>query len=234
MKILAIIPARCGSKGIKHKNIVKISGKPLIQYTIEPALKSLKNGLVERLIVSTDCEEIKQVVQGLGVEVPFLRPKEISGDKAKAIDYIIHALDFFGEKNIFFDAVLVLQPTAPLREYDDIEKSINLFKNFPNSDSLISCYKEEYFNSLVTYKKNNNLAIPVNPDHNKGIRRQEHETIFIRNGAIYIAKVKYLRKSLRIIADIPLMYEMPKSKSVNIDTEEDLKILRKLLLFLVF
>ncbi|MFX1277389.1 MAG: cytidylyltransferase domain-containing protein [Promethearchaeota archaeon] len=218
MKILAIIPARCGSKGIKHKNIVKISGKPLIQYTIEPALKSLKNGLVERLIVSTDCEEIKQVVQGLGVEVPFLRPKEISGDKAKAIDYIIHALDFFGEKNIFFDAVLVLQPTAPLREYDDIEKSINLFKNFPNSDSLISCYKEEYFNSLVTYKKNNNLAIPVNPDHNKGIRRQEHETIFIRNGAIYIAKVKYLRKSLRIIADIPLMYEMPKIKSVNIDT----------------
>ncbi|MFX1363472.1 MAG: cytidylyltransferase domain-containing protein [Promethearchaeota archaeon] len=228
-KYLAIIPARCGSKGIKKKNIVDVNGKPLIEYTIKPAVETLKKRIVEKVIVSTDCKEIKKICEDLGAEVPFLRPIEISGDKAKSISYILHALDFFEKRNQFFDAVIILQPTAPLRTENDIEEAINLFEANPKSESLISCYREEYINDLVTYRKENNFAIPINPNHNKGVRRQEHGSIFVRNGAIYITTVKYLKNTKQVISDKPLMYEIPKSRSLNIDTLEDLKILRKFL-----
>ncbi len=228
-KYLVIIPARCGSKGIKDKNIIDVNGRPLIDYSIKPALQILEKHLVEKVIVSTDCEKYKKISEDLGAEVPFLRPEEISDDKAKSISYIIQALDFFEEINQIFDAVILLQPTAPLRTHLDIEAAINIFEDNPNSKSLISCYREEYINDLVTYKKDENFAIPLNPNHNKGVRRQEHGSLYVRNGAIYITAVDYLRNTKQVISDKPLMYEIPKSMSLNIDTEEDLKILRKII-----
>lgn len=230
MKILSIIPARANSKGIKDKNIINLCGKPLIQYSIEQSLMLQSKNLISKTIVSTDSKKIKEISQNLGAEVPFLRPKRISGDKSKSIDFILHAINFFEKQNIKFDSVLLLQPTSPLRTFRTLIDSINLFNSSKAANSLISCYKEEYINDLVMYKKSLNCyAKPINKNHNKGIRRQDHGEIFIRNGAIYITKVKYLVKRNHIICDNPLLVEMKKSQSLNIDTPEDLKIVKKIL-----
>ncbi len=229
MKILAIIPARGGSKGIPKKNIIDVNGKPLIAYTIEPALELLKSRAIDKVIVSTDSREIADAALKLGAEVPFLRPESISGDKAKSIEFIQHALEYYKEQDISFDAVVLLQPTSPLRTANDISESIALFKNSHN-DSLISCFEEEYINDLVIYKlsPDGKTSIPVNPMHNKGVRRQDHGSLYVRNGCIYISSAGILKEGL-VIGEKPLMYIMDKNKSVNVDTMEDLELLRKLL-----
>jgi CMP-N-acetylneuraminic acid synthetase len=232
MKILAIIPARSGSKGIPNKNIIDVCGKPLIQYSIESALSLKAKGLIEKVIISTDSDKIAQISLKLGAEVPFLRPKEISGDKSKSIDLITHAIKSFEEINEFYDAILLLQPTSPMRKLKHLEKSIELLKNNLELDSLISCYKEEYINDLVMYNsdnKNINKLKPLNQNHNKGVRRQDHGDVYVRNGAIYLTKVDYLKESNQIISDFPLLIEMKKTESINVDSIEDLEFLKKLI-----
>ncbi len=229
MKILTIIPARGGSKGIPKKNIIDVNGKPLIAYTIEPALEALRSGAVDKVIVSTDSQEIADVAVRLGAEVPFLRPESISGDKAKSIEFIQHALEYYAARDLIFDAVLLLQPTSPLRTPENISEAIKLFRESDN-DSLISCYEEEYINDLVIYKlsADGKTSIPVNPLHNKGVRRQEHGSLYVRNGCIYISGADIIKQGL-VIGEQPLMYIMDKNRSVNVDTMEDLELLRKLL-----
>jgi len=229
MKILVVIPARGGSKGIKDKNIIDICGKPLIQYSIDPALELKRLGLVSKVIVSTDTSKIADLSKELGAEVPFLRPDSIAGDKAKSIDFILHAINFYEQLNILFDAVLLLQPTSPMRELELLTNTINLFKK-NDEDSLISCYREEYINDLVMYKSGEGAKLePLNSNHNKGVRRQDHGDVFVRNGAIYLTKVSYLKETGQIISDKPLLIEMRKSQSVNIDTLEDLEIFKRAL-----
>lgn len=224
MKVLAIIPARGGSKGVPHKNIIPICGKPLIGYTIEPALEALKLGVIDKLIVSTDDEEIATASKNLGAEVPFIRPDYLSSDTAKSVDVMIHAVDFYKEQGIDYDTVLLLQPTAPLRSVEDIVESLKLFEK-QGTTSLISCYKEEYISDAVTYYKDGDLAIALNPNHNKGIRRQEEKEKFVRNGAIYITTVKQMKDNHRVFDDVPALYVMPKERSVNIDTIDDVELL---------
>ena len=228
MKILAIIPARCGSKGIPFKNIIDVNGKPLIQYTIDIALQLKFNNLINEVIVSTDCNEIESVSKELGVDVPFLRPDNISGDKAKSIDYVLNSLKYFKSRNIEYDAVIILQPTSPLKTYSDVKNSLKIFSENEN-DSLISVYKEETINNLIMYYKDINIAIPLNKRHNQGVRRQDHGAVYIRNGAIYIVKVDFLLKEKKIVSDAPLMYEMNKNSSLNIDAHDDLEYVRNLL-----
>ncbi len=229
MKILTIIPARSGSKGIKDKNIIDVCGKPLIGYSIELAIELKKNGLVDTVIVSTDSEKIANISKEYGAEVPFLRPEDIANDTSKSIEYYLHALDFYKKRNVEFDAVLLLQPTSPLRTFELLKNSIEIFKN-ENKDSLISVYKEEYINDLVMYKNTSEVDLkPLNENHNKGVRRQDHGSIYVRNGAIYITKVSYILEKELIISDNPLFIEMKKSDSLNIDTIEDLELVRKIL-----
>ena len=229
MKILTIIPARGGSKGIPGKNIIDVNGLPLIAYSIQPALQVLSKGLVSKVIVSTDSEEIAEIAKKFGAEVPFLRPEDISGDKAKSVEFIQHALDYFEERGEFFDAVLLLQPTSPLRTSEDLENALKLYVNGEN-DSLISAYEEEYINDLVIYKlgPDGKTSIPVSPLHNKGVRRQDHGSTYVRNGCIYISSSELIKKGF-VIGEQPLMYVMDKNRSVNVDTYEDLELLRKLL-----
>jgi CMP-N,N'-diacetyllegionaminic acid synthase len=228
VKMLAIIPARCGSKGIPSKNIVDICGKSLIQHTIDIVLKLKLNNLIDNVIVSTDCKEIADISKELGIDVPFIRPNSIAGDKAKSVDYILHALKYFKKLKINYDSIIVLQPTSPLKTYEDVVNSINIFLQNSNN-SLISVYREETINDLIMYRKNNFFAVPLDKNHNKGIRRQEHGVIYIRNGAIYITKVDYIYNNNKIISDMPLMYEMSKNRSINIDNFEDLEYVRNLL-----
>jgi CMP-N,N'-diacetyllegionaminic acid synthase len=201
----------------------------LIAYTIEPALEILRSGEIDKVIVSTDSQEIADVAVKLGAEVPFLRPEAISGDKAKSIEFIQHALDYYMGKNLVYDAVLLLQPTSPLRTTENIKEALVLYKNNEN-DSLISCYKEEYINDLVIYKlsPDGKTSIPVNSLHNKGVRRQDHGSLYVRNGCIYISGANIIANGL-VIGEQPLMYIMDKNQSVNVDTIEDLELLRKLM-----
>lgn len=229
MKILTIIPARCGSKGIKEKNIINLCGKPLISYSINIALELKHNNLVDTVLVSTDCEKIAKIARECGADVPFLRPGNISNDKAKSIEIYLHALDFYKNKNIEFDAVLLLQPTSPLRTYYLIKSAIDLFRR-EDKDSLISVYKEEYINELVMYESTSLVSLkPINLNHNKGVRRQQHKGIMVRNGSIYLTKVSYILKNKLLISDNPLFVEMKKSDSINIDTLEDLRLIRSVL-----
>lgn len=229
MKILTIIPARCGSKGIKDKNIIDVCGKPLIFYSIDVALKLKKHNLVDTVIVSTDCEKIATVAKEYGADVPFLRPEDIANDTAKSIEYYLHAINFYKQKNIEFDAVLLLQPTSPLRNFELLKDAIEVFKS-EDKDSLISVYKEEYINDLVMYKNTSKVDLkPLNENHNKGVRRQDHGSTYVRNGAIYLTKVSHILEKQLIISDNPLFIEMKKSDSLNIDTIEDLELVKKTL-----
>lgn len=122
-KLLAFIPARGGSKGIKEKNIVDLCGKPLISYTIEAALKS---EYIDKVIVSTDSDKIADVSKKYGAEIPFLRPAELSTDTAKTIDAVLHAIRTL-KKGENYDVLVLLQPTQPLRTYLDIDAAVKMF-----------------------------------------------------------------------------------------------------------
>lgn len=229
MKILCIIPARGGSKGIPGKNIIDVKGKPLISYSIEPAIEAMKIGIIDKVIVSTDSREIADISKSYGAEVPFFRPDSISGDKAKSVEFISHAIEFYKNIGIEYDAVLLLQPTSPLRTMEDLSNAVKMFLD-SNNDSLISAYEEEYINDLVIYKlsADGKTSIPVNELHNKGVRRQDHGSLYVRNGCIYISKVSLINQGF-VIGETPLIYVMDKNKSVNVDTLEDLELLRKLI-----
>lgn len=227
-KILAIIPARGGSKGIKNKNIIGVNKLPLIAYTIKPALKIKREGLITDVIVSTDSTKIATVSKKFGANVPFLRPANIAGDRAKSIDVILHAIDFFAKKGKSYDYVVLLQPTSPLRLAKDIKEAINFcLKN--KGQSLISAYKTEGIIESIIYTQDNIFAKAVLASHNQGVRRQEAKEIFVRNGAIYITAVDYIKRHKKIISDKPLLFAMPKSRSLNIDSKDDLIKLRKIL-----
>jgi len=222
-KRIAIITARGGSKGVPRKNIIEIEGKPLIAYSILAGLEAKNRGVLERVIVSTDDQEIADVSKQYGAEVPFMRPDYLASDKAKSIDVLLHAINYYQEKGISYDDILLLQPTTPLRDGNDIIQAFSIYET-EHADSLISCYREDYICDLVTYNKLGNIAVPLNEDHNKGIRRQEIKPIYVRNGAIYITNVKYMLREKQIFGGRLAMYEMPKEKSINIDTFYDLKM----------
>jgi len=228
MKFLIVIPARGGSKGIPNKNIIDVCGKPLIQYTIDLALKLKESQRVERVIVSTDCDKIADISRSLGVEIPFLRPASISTDSSKSIESIAHALFYFEKLGFFYDAVIILQPTSPLRDYEDLSNALDLFIAQP-CDGLISAYKEETINKLIMYHKNGDIARPLDENHNGGVRRHEHDPVYIQNGAIYITKPDYIKRCNKIITTTPLLFEMSKRNSINIDTHSDLEYLKNLL-----
>lgn len=228
MKYLIIIPARGGSKGIPKKNIFSLKGTPLIKYTIDAALEVIANYKDMQAIVSTDDIEIKKVALSFGIEVPFIRPKCLSEDNSSSLDYIVHALEFYSQQNINIENIIVLQPTSPLRGSLDILNAIKLF-NDKNSDSLISVYEEHTLNNKIIYQQNGDYGSPMNKEHNAGLRRQDDNAFLVRNGAIYISRVNFLKDSGKIVSNKPLIYIMPKYRSVNIDTRDDLLVAEKML-----
>ncbi|MEM9823701.1 MAG: acylneuraminate cytidylyltransferase family protein, partial [Bacteroidota bacterium] len=134
MKILGLIPARGGSKGIPGKNIKRLGGKPLIEYAIAAGLASRA---IERVVVSTDDETIAQLSRQLGAQVPFIRPADLATDQSPTIDTVIHAITFFQDQGVEFDAVCLLQATSPFRSAEDIRNAIHTFRQ-SGADALIS------------------------------------------------------------------------------------------------
>ena len=221
MKILAIIPARSGSKGIKNKNIINFDGKPLIYWTISAALES---EFIDRVIVSTDSEEIRDTSLKYGASVPFLRPKRLSGDKAStlnAIKYTMKKLE--KDENYFSDYIITLQPTSPLRNKKNIEEAINTILNDKKADSLVSCVNVPHNFLPESLMKLHGKYLRNYSDKNKVTRRQDKKKLIARNGAaIYITKSKNINKY--ILGGKILPYFMDFKNSIDIDNKEDLEI----------
>ena len=229
MRILGIIPARGGSKGIPRKNLADVCGKPLIAYSIETGRQLLAGGALARCIVSTDDDEIAERARALGADVPFMRPAAAATDTAKALAYVLHALDALEPQDGSYDAVMLLQPTSPIRNSAVIAQAVARLVA-SQSDSLISCYREEYINDLVMYdQQTDGTLVPRNPLHNKGVRRQEHGPAMVRNGALYVTRTSYLKASGSLVCDRPVLLEMSKLDSIDVDAPDDLILLRAVL-----
>lgn len=226
MRILGIVPARGGSKGIPRKNLADVCGKPLIAYSIETGRQLLAGGTLARCIVSTDDAEIAACARALGADVPFMRPAAAATDTAKALAYVLHALEALEPQDGTYDAVMLLQPTSPIRNTAVIAAAVARMEA-GNSDSLISCYREEYINELVMYDPQpDGTLLPRNPLHNKGVRRQEHGPAMVRNGALYVTRTPYLKATGSLVCDRPVLLEMSKLDSIDVDAPDDLILLR--------
>ena len=218
MKVLGIITARGGSKGISKKNIKNLVGKPLIAWTIEEALKARK---LDRVIVSTDSQEIAYIARGFGAEVPFIRPDHLSQDDSSHVDVLIHAIKWFdtNEPNYQFEYFMLLQPTSPLRTNKDIDKSIELIQK-KNVESVVSiCESITHPYLMKVIDKGNLVDYTKKP---KGyIRRQDFPNVFQLNGAIYLIKTEVFRKEKTLFLSKTCAYEMGIEQSIDIDTDVD-------------
>ena len=219
MKVLGIIPARGGSKGIPNKNRKLLGDKPLLQYTIEAALDSKK---LDRVIFSSEDETLRSMAKDLGVEVPFVRPEALATDVAGSLEVVQHALGFFEERGEHFDAVCLLQVTHPFRTAKDIDKAIEKFNQL-QTDSLISVIEVPHtFNPHWVFEVNENNLLKIATGETSIIkRRQELPKAFIRDGAIYVTKTNVLMKGNSFYGNSISYLELDAKKYVNIDTEED-------------
>lgn len=219
MKILAIIPARRGSKGIPGKNIKLLNGKPLLAHTSEIALQSK---LLTEVIVSTEDEQIREVAKSLGVKVPFSRPMALAQDITPTIDVIIHALQWYENHNSYFDAVCLLQVTSPFRTVDFLDKAIEKFMT-SGCDSLISVQRVPHeYNPHWTFKVNAKGNLEIATGEAEIIpRRQELPTAYHRDGSIYITKTEVLLKQHSLYGKSMSFIESEPQFYVNIDTMQD-------------
>jgi len=213
--MLAIIPARCGSKGLPGKNIRGLHGKPMIAYTIEAALESK---YIENVIVSTDCKEIEDVAKKFGAKSHFLRPKELALDNSKAIDNYIYTVDRLNNDfDYSIDNFVVLQPTSPFRKASDIDSAIEIFKE-KSADSVVSYTKEqhpiEWHKHLTEEGKFENIF------DERLLNRQEYKPSYFPNGAIYVFNYELIKHNL-YYSDNSYAYIMPRHRSMDIDTLED-------------
>jgi CMP-N-acetylneuraminic acid synthetase len=219
MRILGIVPARGGSKGVLGKNIKLLNGKPLLQYTAEIALESQ---YLTAVILSSDDTQIVKVAKSLGIQVPFLRPQELALDTTPTIDAIIHALQWYENHAVFFDAVCLLQVTSPFRTVEFLDKAIEKFIT-SGCDSLVSVQKVPHeYNPHWTFEVNSegNLKIATGEDQIIN-RRQELPDTYHRDGSIYITKTEVLLQQHSLYGKSISFIESPPEFYVNIDTLAD-------------
>ena len=222
-RVLAVIPARGGSKGVPRKNIRDLCGKPVIAWTIETALAA--GDELHRVIVSTDDPEIAVAAHAFGAEAPFMRPAELATDEAPGLPVIQHAVKFVEEEEgAPVDWVLILQPTAPFRNADDISESLRLARE-GGCDSVISVTRVLAEHPILMKKIENNRLLPYCIEEKEGTRRQDYDPpAYIRNGAIYLTRRDVLMEGDSIWGEVIQPYVMPEERSYDIDSERDFRL----------
>ena len=216
---LAIIPARAGSKGLPGKNIKELCGKPLIAWSIEAGFKSK---YLDEVMVTTDSQEIADIAKSYGANIPFLRPDYLASDTATSFDAVKHTIEFYkNELNKEFDYIVLLEPTSPLREDDDIDNAIEQLFN-SNADSIVGICKTEDQNPAFLIKKDDNGYIYgyENKDM-KVLRRQDISDVYFFEGTIYISKTDILLDKQTFYHGKTIGYEVPKYKSLEVDDMDD-------------
>jgi len=221
-KVLAIIPARGGSKGIPGKNIIDLAGKPLIAWTIETAKKSK---YIDRLVLSSDDDEIIRIATQWGCEVPFKRPDYLAKDDTPGIEPVLHALSMLPN----FDYVVLLQPTSPLRRSEDIDGCIEDCIN-REAESCVSVTEPDKSPFWMYYIKSKGFLEPViSNDNGVAVRRQDLPVIYALNGAVYVARCEWLLTNKSFLTNETVGYPMLKEHSIDIDSWKDLQLTKLIL-----
>ena len=218
MKILGLIPARGGSKGVPHKNKKILGDLPLISYSINSAIKSK---LIHNILVSTDCVDLFQIAENSGCKPPFIRPSALSQDSSTSLEVVQHAISFFEEQGILYDAVCLLQPTSPFRKEGFIDSAIQQFID-KQVDSLVSVLPVPHeYNPHWTFEiqEKGLLKIATGEEHIIP-RRQDLPKAYHRDGSIYITKVSVLKQG-SFYGDSMAYIESDPEWYVNIDTLYD-------------
>ena len=227
MEVLAIIPARSGSKTVRNKNIRKISGKPLLAYSIEHAIQAK---LINRVIVSTDSEQYARIACDYGAEVPFLRPKEFAQDLSLDLEAFEHALNKLRDTEGYYpDIVVHLRPTYPIRKIDDIDNMIRLLQENPGMDS-VRCIAPAHECAYKMWRKNEDGTItPLLQDIKEAYNmpRQALPVLYYQNACIDVVWASVIVERHSMTGEKVLGYEM--ESNFDIDTEADFKMVEKYL-----
>ncbi len=225
MRLIAIIPARSGSKGLPDKNIKDLCGKPLLAYTVEAALRA---NVFDEIMVSTDSERYAKIAEKYGARVPFLRSVENSNDNASSWDTVYEVIENYERMNIKFDAFMLLQPTSPLRDEKDIIGAIDEYIEKKANTVVSVCEAEHtpiYMNTLPE-----SLSMDGFFGEHKWTRRQDLPTYYRLNGAIYMSDIKSFMLYRDIYRNNCFAYVMDNIKSVDIDTHLDFMYVESILM----
>lgn len=215
-KILSLLPARGGSKGLPGKNIKTLLEKPLVAWTIAQAKKSK---CIDEILVSTDDRQIAEVAQQYGAKPPFLRPSELADDNSPIIDTILHALGWFEQKGISFEYVALLEPTSPLRKKDDLDKAIKtLIDNEDKADSLVSVGEVHLENPYITKLIIDGYVRPlIGKGEDGSFQRQQLPKVYFPYGVIYISKVAALKDKRTFYQEKTIPYFIERWQNYEID-----------------
>ena len=225
--MLGVIPARGGSKGVPRKNVRLVCGKPLIAYTIEAALAA--GDVLDRVIVSTDDDEIASLARSHGAEVPFTRPAELSGDRVPMVPVLQHAVrEAEAAGGHRYDWVCLLQPTAPFRTAEDIRAAVALGRG-GGCDSVISVVQVFAVHPMLMKQIQDDRLVPYCVPEPEGTRRQDYAPpAYMRNGALYLTRRDVLMNRGSIWGDVIRPMVMPDDRSVSVDSELDMKLVELL------
>lgn len=218
-KILAIIPARGGSKGVPKKNIIEIGGKPLIGYSIDCGLNSK---YIDRVVVSTEDENISKVAKRLGGDVPFLRPEELAKDSSKTIDCLVYTVEKLREMGEDYDYMVLLQPTVPLRKSFHVDEAIEKLLESEYGDLVSVSEVHDHPILMRKIKENGEIENLLNLDST--VRRQDFPEVYRVDGAIYINRLDETFNCDKSLNDGKLPYVMEKKYTTDVDTYLDIKI----------
>ena len=220
--VLAIIPARGGSKGLPRKNIREVNGKPLLAWTIEAAQKSR---FIDRLILSSDDQEIITIAQKWGCEIPFVRPHALATDQATGAEVILHAMKTINKK---YDYIVLLQPTSPLRSGEDIDTCIEMCQS-QKASSCVSVTEAKKSPFWMYFLDKDKILHPVLNMADLPTRRQDLPAAFALNGAVYVAEWDWFLKSKQFVSSQTVAYIMPQERSLDIDTPLDFNFFQYLM-----
>lgn len=215
MKSLVIIPARSGSKGIPGKNIKLLSGKPLIEYTLDVAKELFS---ARDICVTTDSIDIALLAEKNGLPVPFIRPKDLSADTSSMYDVMLHALNFYRNRGEEYDRIILLQPTSPFRTKQNLQQAINLYT--PETEMVVSVKETPANPYYVLYEEDSNGYLHKSKEGNFS-SRQECPRVWQFNGAIYIINVSCLMKRSHLHFSKIRKYVMDEMNSLDIDSPLD-------------
>ena len=218
MSVLGIVPARSGSKGIPNKNVRLLAGVPLLSRAIRSGLDS---GVINRVLLTTDSREFADVGIKAGAEVPLLRPSELARDDTPMLPVIQHAVRHIIADGWFPEIVVLLQPTAPFRLPQDIAKAVELLRDNPQADSVVSVEAvPDHFSPYFVMKVLDNRLLPFMPDGLKITRRQDAPKVYTRNGQFYVMRTQTLLEKNSIYGDHCLPF-VTSHEAVNLDTMDD-------------
>ena len=226
MEVLGLIIARGGSKGIPGKNIKPIAGMPLITWTIRQALAAK---MLDKVIVSTDGEEIAQIAREAGAEVPFMRPAKFAMDNSPTSDVVIHALEYFSQRGLNYEMVAILEPTSPLRKPSDIDRGITLLKQRPDVFSVVSVGEVHTEHPLIVKNIEGGFLVPYLPNAKEIYQRQQTDAAFFPYGVLYLSISQKFHELKTFYTERTLPMLIERWQNYEVDDEVDFAIVSTLI-----